>query len=268
MCIITISRGSYSHGREVAEKVAKELDYQCVSREILLEASEQFHIPEIKLARAIHDPFSVFNRFTYGKEKYIAYIRAALLKWVRKGNVVYHGLAGHFFLQDIPHVLKVRVITDLEDRVKEEMKRERISADEARFILKKDDDERRKWGLQLYGHDTVDSSLYDLVIHIKRKKIDDVVGLIIYAAKLSCFQTTPESQKIIDDLALAAEVKAALVNEFPTSMVTAEDGTVHVKIEVQLSQQAKTTDSIKAITAGIDGVKEVDVYASPLIGVD
>jgi cytidylate kinase len=142
MSIITISRGSYSHGKEVAEKVAKELGYQCVSREILLEASEQFHIPEIKLTRAIHDAPSVFDRFTYGKEKYIAYIRASLLRYVQKDNIVYHGMAGHFFLQDIPNILKVRVIADLEDRVKEEIKREGISAEEARYTLKKDDDER------------------------------------------------------------------------------------------------------------------------------
>ncbi len=268
MSIITISRGSYSHGREVAEKVAKELNYQCVSREILLEASEQFHIPEINLIRAIHDPFSVFNRFTYGKEKYIAYIRTSLLKCVQKDNVVYHGLAGHFFLQDIPHVLKIRVIADLEDRVQEEMDREGISAEEAQYILKKDDDERRKWGLQLYGYDTIDSSLYDLVVHIKRKKVEDAVDLILYAARMSCFQTTPESQMIIDNLALAAEVKAALVNEFPTSEVTAENGAVHVTLKVRLSNQTKTIDAIKTIAARVDGVKTVDVYASPLIGVD
>jgi cytidylate kinase len=268
MSIITISRGSYSHGREVAEKVAQKLGYQCVSREILLEASEQFHIPEIKLLRAIHDAPSVFNRFTYGKEKYIAYLHSALLKNVQKDNVVYHGLAGHFFLQDIPHVLKVRVIADLEDRVKEEMKREGISAEEARYILKKDDDERRKWGLQLYGHDTLDSNLYDLVVHIKRKKVDDAVDLILYAARMPCFQTTPESQKIINDLTLAAEVKAALVNEFPTSGVTAKDGAVFVKIETPLSHQEKTTNAIKRIVENIDGVKEVSVYVTPIIGVD
>jgi len=153
MSIITISRGCYSRGKEVAEKVAQELGYQCISREILLEASEKFHIPEIKLVRAIHDAPSVFDRFTYGKEKYIAFLRSALLKNVQQDNVVYHGLAGHFFLQDIPHVLKVRVIADLEYRVKEEMKRENIPAEEARYILRKDDDERRKWGLQLYGRD-------------------------------------------------------------------------------------------------------------------
>ena len=124
MSIITISRGSYSRGKEVAEKVAAALGYECISREILLEASEQFNIPEIKLVRAIHDAPSILERFTYGKEKYVAYIKAALLKHVQKDNVVYHGLAGHYFLQEIPHVLKVRIIADLEDRIAEEMKRE------------------------------------------------------------------------------------------------------------------------------------------------
>ena len=56
----------------------------------------------------------------------------SLLQHVLKDNVVYHGLAGHYFLQDIPHVLKVRIIADIEDRVEEEeMKRENISAAEA-----------------------------------------------------------------------------------------------------------------------------------------
>jgi hypothetical protein len=78
MAIITITRGSYSRGKEVAEKLAQELGYECISREILLEASEEFNIPEIKLVRAIHDAPSILERFTQGKERYVAYIRAAL----------------------------------------------------------------------------------------------------------------------------------------------------------------------------------------------
>ncbi|MCL4500397.1 MAG: cytidylate kinase-like family protein, partial [Deltaproteobacteria bacterium] len=103
MSIITISRGSYSRGKEVAEKLAQSLGYECLSRDILLEASERYNIPEIKLIRAIHDAPSILERFTYNKEQYVAYIRAALLRHVQKDNVVYHGLAGHFMLQGIPH---------------------------------------------------------------------------------------------------------------------------------------------------------------------
>ncbi|NIM21549.1 MAG: cytidylate kinase-like family protein, partial [Candidatus Latescibacteria bacterium] len=71
-------------------------------------------------------------------------------------NVVYHGLAGHFFVKDISHVLKVRIIAEMEDRVKLEMERERISQSEARRILRSDDQERRKWSLSLFGVDTWD----------------------------------------------------------------------------------------------------------------
>ena len=264
MSVITISRGSYSRGKEVAEKVAQILNFECISREILIEASEHFHINEIKLVRAIHDAPSVLDRFTHGKEKYVSYIRAALLDHVKKDNIVYHGLAGHFFLQNISHVLKVRVIADIEDRVKEEMERENISAEEARYIIKKDDNERRKWSLKLYGHDTWDSNLYDLVVHIKTKSVDDAVDLVLHASRFPCFQTTHESQKMVDDLALAAEVKAVLVNVFPNSETSAKDGVVLVTIEAPVIQEEQITNKIKSIIHGkVTGFKEVRVHIIP-----
>ena len=210
MAIITISRGSYHRGREVAEKVAQKLGYECLSRDILLEASEEFNLPEIKLIRAIQDAPSILDRFTRQKEKYVAYIRAALLKHVQKDNVVYHGLFGHFFLQDIPHVLKVRIVADLEARVADEVKREGISESKAREVLMKDDEERRKWALQLYGADWWDATLYDLVIHLKTITVDDAVDLLYHVVQLPGFQTTPESQEAINN-----QVEAALMEVAP-----------------------------------------------------
>ena len=209
MSIITISRGSYSRGKEVAEKLAQDLGYQCLSRDILLEASERYNIPEIKLIRAIHDAPSILERFTYSKEAYVAYIRAALLRQVQKDNLVYHGLAGHFLLQALPHVLKVRIIADLQNRVQEEMKRENISAEEARRILLKDDEERRKWSKNLYGIDTWDPSLYDLVIDVKCIPVNAAVDLIKCTLQGPCFQSTPETQKLVDEMSLAAQEEAA-----------------------------------------------------------
>ena len=255
MSIITISRGSYSRGKEVAEKVAVALGYECISREILLEASEQFNIPEIKLVRAIHDAPSILERFTYGKEKYVAYLKAALLKHVQKDNVVYHGLAGHFFLQGIPHVLKVRIVADLEDRIAEEMKRENLSAAEARHILKKDDDERRRWSIRVFGMDTWDPMLYDMVLHIKAIKVNDAVELILQAAKLSCFRTTPPSQKILDDQTLAARVQAALVEEFPTARVSAKDGELFVAIKGNLTEEQEIIARVRRIASHVAGIE-------------
>jgi len=211
MSIITISRGSYFRGREVAEKLAQKLGYECLSRDILLEASEEFNIPEIKLIRAIKDAPSILDRLTHQKERYVAFIRAALLKHVQKDNVVYHGLFGHFFLQDIPHVLKVRIVADLEDRVADEVKREGISEANAREIIVKDDEERRKWALHLYGADWWDATLYDLVIHLKSITVDDAVGLLCHMVQLPGFQTTLESQEAINSLVEATKMEMAPV---------------------------------------------------------
>jgi cytidylate kinase len=254
MSIITISRGSYSRGKEVAEKLAQALGYECLSRDILLEASERFNIPEIRLIRAIHDAPSILQRFTYGKEQYVAYIRAALLRHVQKDNVVYHGLAGHFLLQGIPHVLKVRIIANLEDRVAEEMKRENISADEARRILLKDDEERRKWSLKLYGTDTWDPSLYDLLINIKCIKVDEAVDIIKCAVKGSCFQSTAEGQRLVDEMSLAARIEAALVQEIPSVKVEVKKGEIFINLRGALRDDKELMSRVQRLAANIAGI--------------
>ncbi len=256
MSIVTVSRGSYSHGKEVAEKLAKRLGYECVSREILLEASKHFNIPEIRLVRAVHDAPSILGRFTYGKERYVAYVREALLHRFQKDNVVYHGLAGQFFVRGISHVLKVRVLADFEDRVAEEMRREGISAEEARKLLKKDDEERHRWSSYLYGIDTKDPSLYDLVIHIGAITTDEAVDIICETLKLPGFQTTPESQKAIDTLLLAAQVQAALIEEIPSVKVEAEEGEIVVRFGGYWADEKRLIAKVDEV---IDNMGEVQV---------
>lgn len=210
MSIITITRGSYSRGKEVAERLAKKLGYECIARDIIIEASEEYNIPEIKLIRALHDSPKVLERFFGGSERYVKYYRSALLQHARKDNIVYHGLAGHFFLKDIPHVLKIRINADINTRVKEEMARENISAEDALYILKKDDEERRKWGIQVHGMDPWDSRLYDLVINICTLSLEDAVDLIYGVLQKPTFQTTPESQALVERLATLAQKESAV----------------------------------------------------------
>ncbi len=266
MSVVTISRGSYSKGKEIAEKLAQRLGYKCISRDIIIEASKEFNIPEVKLIRALHDAPSVLERFTYGKERYIAYIRYALLNHVRKDNVVYHGLAGHFFLQGIPHVVKVRIIANLEDRVKEEMKRANISADEARKLLKKDDDERRKWALALYGIDTNNSKLYDVVFHIDTLKVDDVVDLLEQTVKRPCFQPTEESRKILENRYIEAKIVASLVDEYPHVTATYNNGKAFISLKVHPCKEDEARKKIEDILKRDDILKDInfELFIKPL----
>jgi cytidylate kinase len=290
MSIVTISRGSYSRGKEVAEKVARKLGFECISREVLIEASDEFNVPEIKLLRAIRDAPSLLDRFTFGKERYNAYIQAALLEHFQRDNVVYHGLAGHYFVRGISHVLKVRIIGERDERVKLVMEREAIfeqaaiamkglpvegvtrpgrhrgmTAEEAARVLEDIDEARRKWGLHLYGIDTHDPSLYDLMIHIKKISTDDAADLICLAAGLNHFQATPESRQAMDDLLLAARVKANLVERHPRVKVAANEGAVYIALEGGSSSEEK---AIRDTIGQIPGVKKVDVNVYPFVTPD
>jgi len=224
MAIITISRGSNSRGKEVAESLAQRLGYSCVSREIMLEASSEFNIPEIRLEKALHDSPSVLERFNHGKTRYISYFSSTFFNRLIKGNIVYHGLAGHFFLQDISHVLKVRIIANMDERVKEEMIHQNCSAAQARYALKKDDEERRKWGLHLYGRDTSDSRLYDMVLNIDTLRVDGVVSILEQAAQSDVFKETAESLERLKTRTLLANIQAKVVKVSPCTSVEINEG--------------------------------------------
>jgi len=262
MPIITISRGSYSHGQEVAEKTAQRLGYACVSREILIETSRDFNIPEIKLFQAIHDAPSFIDRILPRKMKYINYIQAAVLKNLKRDNVVYHGFAGHFFVNGISHVLKVRIIADMEERIRLVMGRNELSRNEAVSYIHKLDEQRRKWGLQLYGIEPADPSLYDLVIHIDRITADDAVDIICHKIGLNHFQTTPASQQQIEDLSLAAEVKARLIDLNPGVAVTADKG--HVCITAPPSNTQPLELKMRKTAGSIPGLKNFYFNCKPV----
>jgi len=264
MSILTISRGSYYRGKEVAEKVAQALGYCCISRDVMVEALGQFELPEIKLVRELHDVPSILDRFSFGKERYISAISSALLQQFQQDNIVYHGLAGHFFLSKISHVLKVRIIADLETRIQEEMKREGISARKARYILKNDDDERRKWCLYLYGIDINNPELYDLVLQIGKLSVDDAVEIILNTIRRPCFQPSAESQTQIESLAMATLVQASLF-EFPNARVSARDGKASIVLKAPLEQKEQIAANIETILNKIEAVKDYDIHFEPYL---
>jgi cytidylate kinase len=290
MSIVTISRESYTQANEVAEKVAQELGFECVSREVLIEASKEFNVPEIKLLRGVRDAPSVLDRFTFGKERYTSYLRASLLDRLQRDNVVYHGLAGHYFVKGISHVLKVRILGKQEDRINVVMQRtevfeqavtamkgisERsltcpptprtISKDKALRVLEEIDEARRRWGLHLYGIDTNDPSLYDIVIHLDRLSADDAAAVICSASRLSRFRPTADSQQAIDDLAFAARITATLVDRYPRVNVVANQGAIYISLEGGRSSEEK---AIHDTVSQIPGVTKVDINLYPFVTPD
>jgi cytidylate kinase len=259
MPVITISRGSYSSGKAVAEQVARRLDYECVSRDIEIETLETFDVPEAALSEAINTAPSILDKFLVRKEVYLAYYAAVLLKHLQRDNVIYHGLAGHFFIRDVSHVLKVRIITEMEYRAELAMEGKSLSRDEALRTLRDDDEARRRWSRHFFGFDTNDPYLYDLVIQVNRISIDDAVNMICDAAGLKRFQATAESQRAMDNLALAAGVRAEIIKDHPRAEVSADGGVVRVHIA---SSDPRKTAATEEKISQMPGVRRVEIEAA------
>jgi cytidylate kinase len=273
MAIITIARECCSHGAEIAEKVAEMLGYECISREILLEAAYFFNIPEQRLLHSIHDAPSVLERITHGREKYLAYIRAALLEHVKNDNIVYHGHAGHLLLPEVTHVLKIRLFAAESDRIALLQKEQKMSQEEALAFLKNEDKQRIDWTRYIYNRDVHDPELYDLIINLTHLKIEDACDIICRAVGSDIYATSAASQKFVYDLAVSSHVKAAL-QDICDAEVSADSGMVHIKVSGQkirntgiatsdLQQQVREkiredlNREILQITRRIPDVKEV-----------
>lgn len=261
MPIVTISRGSSTMGKVVAEQVARQMNYRLISREVLLDAGNRFNVPEIKLEKAIHDAPGILERYRHSKQSYVAYIRSALVERVVDDNVVYHGLAGHLLLQGIPHVLKVRITAHMEKRIEIVMQRDGIPADEARVMILEDDKQRRKWTHSLYDQDPWDLSLYDLIICIDKLSVENAVDFICRAAAAKEFQATEKSLQQVADMAVACRVKAALVDDFPNVGVTCEYGNVLVYVKGKEQTNAKLARLLNQVRERIEGIHHLETHA-------
>ncbi len=279
MAIITISRGCFSHGQEIAEKVSQMLGYECISREVLLEAAKLFNVSEKKLIKSLHDAPTVLERMSNGKKKYLADIKAALLKYARKDNIVYHGHAGHLLLTEIPKVLKIRILAEMEDRVAFLMQKQSISREQALSDIENEDRHRSSWTRYLYKTDIHDPKLYDIVINIGNLTINNACEIICLAAKSNAYLITDESKQAVADAAIASYINAAL-QTICEAQVSVANGEVVVKVAAQkrrktghmspalqnhlgLSYQEDLIGQINKIAYGISGVKKVSCSVDP-----
>lgn len=258
MAIITISRGTYSGGKELAEAIAKRLGYPCLAREVLVEAAARYGVPLEKLTRAMNDKPGILEGMTLERVHYLALVRAALAKAAADERLVYHGHAGHLLLRDVPHVIRVKVMAGMEYRIQAAMERKKLNREQAIQHIKKMDEDRVRWTRYLYGVDWNDLTLFDLAINVDKIGIPNASNLVIMIAQRPEFQPTAESRKSLADTVLAAEIRAKVAAEgnIPDDEVeiTANDGVITI---TGTARSLEDADRIRQIVRSHPGAKEI-----------
>jgi cytidylate kinase len=258
MAIITISRGVFSGGEELAEAVAKKLGYRCISTEVLHETAKDFGVPVEKLSKALSQKPGIIERLTSEKRHYVEFIRDELINAARKEKIIYHGLAGHLLLRRLPHVLRVKVIAGMEFRIKAAVERNEFNREEALKYIEKMDHERDQWVRWLYHVDRDDPATYDVVINLEKIKMTSAIEMLRTLAKQEEFQPNEASQKRMNDLILAADLRTEIAAHTHVAdgklEISAEDGVVTLGGTVDNLIDA---DEVKEVTRKFPGVKGV-----------
>ena len=178
MPIITIYEGASGEGQELAESVAEALGYRCVGREVLVEASRRYGIPEAKLNEIVEKGPYWWKRLMEDLQRYRMALQAALCELAYDGKLVYHGHLGHELLSGIGHVLKVLLIAPIEFRVEQVCVRQKLTDAAARHYIEELDRARSRRLTAMFGTDWRDPNRYDLILNMGKMRRNGAERLI------------------------------------------------------------------------------------------
>jgi cytidylate kinase len=211
MSIITISRGTASGGQALAECVAAKLGWPCLSNEVIIEAAKRYNVPEPELVKAFEKAPTFWEKHTASRRMYLSFVQASMCEYAERGNLVYHGHAGHELLPGIRHVLKVRLVAPLEYRIGAVMARNlRLDRKGATRYIHQVDEERTSRMRYLFDVDWRDPYQYDLVLSLDKLTVDSACDLVIQAVQWEQFQPTEGSRRALQNMALSSRIRATL----------------------------------------------------------
>ncbi len=260
MAVITISRGSFSGGKMLAECAGARLGYRCIDRDVIVEKAAAFGVSQEEIRDALEKPPTFWDRFRHTKYVYLSLVQAALTAEVTDGNAIYHGNAGHLLLRGVSHVMRTRIIAPLPLRAAMVQDRLKMTESNALAYIQKMDRDRQRWTQYLYGVDGGDPALYDLVLNLEHLDIPQACEIIAAMARQDAFKETAASRGAMADLALASRVRANLAVAPQTAHlevdVVSHAGAVVVKGKLASREQTK---DVEEVVRHVSGVVDVDL---------
>lgn len=197
-CVVTVSRGFGSMGKEVAQLLADTLEVRCCDRYILQEVARRAHMDE-DLVKVLDEHVSNFDKHwwqkllgrkdTFSQEDYYHHLVKVVLSISRTGGVIV-GRGANIILGP-ERAFRVRITGSLAPCSERIADREDIELADARKCVVDKNRERAAYILNLYNADIDDTSLYDLVINSDRYNSEQVVEIILVAMR-NAGQSLPE----------------------------------------------------------------------------
>ena len=192
--VITIAREFGSGGREIAEKVAKKLDFKFYDKEQIVKAAKENGIDTdlfdqvdeknmdkfwFTVSKMAYDIPSDENSFDtkVSNDKMFMIQSDVIRALAKRGNAVFVGRCASYILRN--NAKKIFIIAKMDDRIKRIEKRYKLSKDEAKKLIETADKKREKYYDYYTNSKWNDVKNYDLVIDVSETGIDGAVDKII-----------------------------------------------------------------------------------------
>ena len=264
MSSVTLFCGTFCHGEEVAQKTARDLGFELVQdQDIILEVSNRLKLSEDRIRSVLSGQTSLFKRYSRDKERILASMRLSVSEKLRHDRLIFFGLAGHLVPGEITHVLKVGIIADTKYRLQRATQEKGLTHEQAVKRIRQDDEKIASWTGYLFQKKTWDSTLYDIIIPIDKKSVDEAVALIKGNVEKDVLQKTPLSENSVDDFVLSSRVKGMLLQEGKDISVSARDGHVTLTINKHVLRLSRLKEKLRKRLLSLPDVKTVDTRVGP-----
>jgi cytidylate kinase len=261
MPLIAMTREMGSLGKDVAAGVAARSGRRVVYHEIIEPIANKMRLRKSHVERFLDGKSGMWERLTTDRTSLSIFTADETFRFLRDGSTgVIRGWGAVHLLRNIPHVLRVRVCAPLETRVARMM--ERLATDDRATVeneIQMSEESHTAITKRHFGVNWRDPELYDLVLSTERLSVDECVDEVDGLMKKKCFQETPESMRMVDNLACEWSVRSALRRDERTaeSSFTVECADGVAKLLGVVGTQAEA-DAAAGVVRAVEGVKDVD----------
>lgn len=181
MGAITISRQLGSQGNELALRVAQELGWRRICRDLINQAALRGRVPHVALADI--DELGLFGLRPSARDwqVYASQVERIIVELAETGNVVIVGRGGQVVLAGRPDVLHVRVVAPFELRLQQLRQEQGISAEAARARLEASQRNQSRYLRRSHHARIDDPALYHLVVNTGFLGLNRAIDLVVAA---------------------------------------------------------------------------------------
>lgn len=257
MPIIAMTQEMGSLAKDVAIELAASMNLSVMRHEVVDHLAGKLHVSTSVISRLREGKATLIERVKNDKDRFALYSAEEVFTQADQGNVVIRGWGATCLLRPVPHVVCVRITRSMSKRV--EWLMNHLETDDREFAeteIRRSDDAHASRMQQQFGVTWGDPVLYDVVLNTDRLSVHSCVEQIRALTLRPEFQETEESRKLLNNMTLAARVRAKLKDHEATAEINitieAENGNVLLRgiviNEREKAEVEKVATEVKGVT--------------------